>query len=453
MAVAAVSALAPARAAGPETDLALDLRLRGESFDTPLATPNRDATYDFAHLRVRLGLDAVWKRVTLHGVLQAVGSAGLPANAGFGIGPVYLAANRGDTDPGSVRLAELTLALHDERWRLVLGRQKWGDGAETGVGVPYLDGVKRRRMAERLVGNWDWVNVGRRFDGVSIAAEFEPVHLAGFALRPLAGGVNYRDAFEPLDDVEIYGATLTGRYGEWIPKAELRLFGIHYEDDRPGARTAAGGELSITTLGVSLLAGTEDRDLLLWVALQDGDWGPSDHRALAFIVEAGRRFPSAPGKPAVRIGLAQAGGDGGGTEHGTFFNLLPTNHKFYGSMDYSAFQNLRDLYAEAGFRLSEKVELQAALHAFSLVERSDAWYGGSGAFNDAALGFAARRPAGGFASSELGSELDLELAWKAGKRLTLAAGGGFFAGGDAAEQALPVDDDGSWTYLQLSWKN
>jgi hypothetical protein len=442
-------------AAGPQIDVPIHLRVRWETWGSPSGNPDLETDFDYWKLRARVGLDLEWEHWTLHGVLQGAAGFGLPENGAFGIGPVYVGANDGDTDPSQVGVAEASVGYRSERFRMTLGRQGWKDGLEILTGVPHLDQVKKTRLSERLVGNWDWVNVGRRYDGFSFGVDFDSSDLSGFALRPLAGGVNYIDAFESLDDLNVYGLTLTGRYGKWISGAELRLFGLLYDDGRPGAVAVAGGDIQITTLGASLLLGGERRDLMLWTAFQRGDWGPVDQEGWAFIVEGGYAFPDAIASPGIRLGIAQAsGGELGGDSHSTFFNLLPTNHKFYGSIDFSAFSNLQDIYALVLLKPGAKTNLRIGLHTFALDDTSDAWYGGSGAFDEQRLGYVARRPAGGgsFSSDSLGNEIDIQANWSFKHGLGLGAGLAFFNGGSAAREILSVDDNGTWGWIQFSWK-
>lgn len=442
-----------ALAATPEIKPIFDLRLRWEGFDTPARTAAADQTYDFALGRFRLGLDASWTHWTLHGMVQAAAAAGLPESGAFAAGPVYFSANDGDTDPAGIGIAELSAIYNNAGFRAVLGRQAFVDGFETPTGVGHLDAVKRRRLSDRLVGTFEWTNVGRRFDGASLGWDAGGAHLAGFALRPLAGAFDHEDAFEQLDDVSAYGLTLTGEHGAWIPGTEVRLFAVQYEDSRPVARRQAGGDLSLTTAGASFLAGNDVWDLLLWGALQRGDWGAAGQEAWGYLFDIGRRFPALPGKPSLHLALEQSSGDEPGGDHETFFNLLPTNHKFYGSMDYFAFSNLRDLYAEALFTAGERLRGRFAVHDFSLTETTDAWYGGSGAFEEESFGYLVRIPPGGrYPSKDVGREADLELTFTLPRGFGLGVGGGYFWGGDAAEAFLPAESDGSWTYVELTWK-
>lgn len=452
LAAALVAALVAPPAAAVEWRTGIEARLRGELWQTPEARASQEESYELALARVRLSLDAVEGDWTFHGVLQGAAVAGLPDDGAFGIGPAYLGANGRDTSPSQLGVAELSAAWKSGPWTVVLGRQGWADGMETTTGLPALDEVKRARLAERLIGNWDWVNVGRRFDGASARLDGGALHGTAFLFRPLAGGIDHDDAFERFDDLDVAGAVLTAERGAWLPATEVRLFATRYDDGRRGAVTAAGGDVDLATLGASLLAGDAGRDVLAWLAWQGGDWGPADHRAWAGIVEAGWR-PAAAWQPHLRIGIAQASGDDGpGGDHESFFNLLPTNHKWYGEMDTSAFSNLRNVYLDASGRRGAWT-LRAGLHGFWLVDRGDAWYGGSGAFDERSLGYAARRPPGGrFPDAHVGWELDLGVSRPLAAGWSAAAGAAAFRGGEAARAVLPADDDGWWGYLQLAWR-
>lgn len=435
-----------------DVDWTIQLRGRFESNEAPSGNATHDQDFDFSHLRARVGFDYKGQHWSAHAVAQGAGSFSLPENGSFGIGTVYFNVN-GESDPSSVGLVEFDVSYTTDSFFAKLGRQKSSEGTEIKTGVAYLDGVKKRRMGERLIGNWDWVNVGRRYDGLSLGLTGKSLHFAAFAFEPLQGGVNYDDAFENFDgDLKVFGATLTGRYGHSLKNSEWRVFGIQYDDDRLPAVLTAGAPIEITTLGASYLLGNDLGDLLLWYAVQSGDWGTVDQDASAYIVEVGRKFSTGSFQVLARVGLAEASGDGtAGGDHESFFNLLPTNHKWYGAIDFSAFSNLRDLYADAVLSQG-KLTLTVGFHQFDLVEESDAWYGGSGAFNLGALGYAARRPSGGvFASSDLGSELDLGVSWKFKGGLKLNGGVSFFEGGDAAKEILTVDADGMWSFVQMSW--
>jgi hypothetical protein len=431
-----------------------EVRARWELFDTPLPRADRDSSYDFGLLRARAGARIVFSpELELKGLLQGAATTALPTDAAFGSGPTYLATNGGDREPSHLGLAELALTWKRERFSLIAGRQGFAEGLEALPGVPLLDGVAQRRLGERLVGSFDFPNVGRRYDGLRLKlAPAQSAKLELYALRALTGGFNYDDAFEPLD-VDVAGFGLASTHGAWLPKTSLRLFGIAYRDERDVARAATGGDVEALTFGASALAGTESWDLLGWLALQRGDFGSADLEAWAAMVEIGRRFAGVRGAPSLHLAWERASGGGAPGEREAFFNLLPTNHKFYGSFDTSAFSNLSDLYLEARWAPAKGWTTGAALHDFRLVDRGDAWYAGSGAFSDRELGYVARRPASGrFASSSIGRELDVVVIRALPRGFEAKVEAAWFDGGAAAEEVLPVEQDGGWISFELTWK-
>lgn len=445
---------APALAAAPTWQPLFEARARWEWLDTPVARADQDEAYDFGLLRVRAGGEVAWaERFRVRFVVQGATTTELPEAAALGGGQVYFATNGGDRTPSQAGLAELAFVWSEPGFRLTAGRQGRVDGAEPATGVAHLDWVKRRRVGERLVGNLDFPNVGRRYDGATLSIDLgEAAVLDAYALRPLAGAFHYDDAFERLD-VDLYGATATARYGRWLGAAEARVFALGYRDVRPVAKAAAGGAIELTTVGGSVLAGNERWDLLGWVALQRGDWGSRDQRSWAALVEGGRRFAAVAGAPSLHFGYERASGGAATGDRGTFFNLLPTNHKFYGAMDYFAFSNLRDLFVEARWNATPKLSLVAAAHDFALVDERDAWYAGSGPMSDRELGYAARRPPSGrFASKSLGRELDVAATLALPRRCELKLEAGLFAGRAALREVMPRDQDGHWVALELTWK-
>lgn len=448
------AAVAAEAETGPVWKPLFEVRLRGELFETPTASATRDPSYALGLVRVRAGGDLTWReKFTLHGVLQGATTTTLPDNAAFGGGQTYFNTNAGDRTPYQVDVAELAFVYRSKNLTLVAGRQGFVEGAGPATGVAQLDFVRTRRLAERLVGNLDFSNVGRRFDGLTASAALEGAgHLELFALRPLAGAFNYEQAFEELD-IDIYGASWASPHGGWLPRSTIRLFAQSYEDRREIAATSTGGEIALHSYGGSILVGDKSWNLALWGTLQSGDYGRRGHSASAVIADAGYRWLGAGGEPSLHLVWERA--SGGGTEgaNENFWNLLPTNHKFYGALDYTAFSNLSDLYLEGRWSPLKELALSVALHEFRLVDRDGPWVGGSGAFSDRELGYQLRRPASGpFVSSAIGRELDLTATWSLPRKQQLKFEGGLFRGGDAASEVLAVEEDGSWASLEWTFK-
>lgn len=447
-------AAAQTLAAGPVWKPVVDLRSRGELFETPAASATADRNYGLVIGRVRGGLEISWSdRVTLRGVAQAAAIGALPDDAVFGAGLAAYATNGGDRSPEQLGLAELVLGWKSDRFSLGVGRQAFADGAGPSTGIAHLDAVRSRRLAERLVGNLEFSNVARRFDGVTFSTVPGAIGtFEGFALSPLGGALNYGQAFDRLD-IEVFGLAWSSAHGQLVPGASIRCFAQRYQDDRPVARRSTGGDLRIETFGASALAGDAVWNVLAWGAVQRGDYGARDHAAWAWVLDVGRRFPGVPGEPALHFGWERASGGGGGGENGNFWNVLPTNHKFYGALDYFALSNLNDLFLELRWSPSKPVKIGVALHDFRLVDRSGPWVGGSGPFSDRELGYTARRPPSGrYASSRLGRELDGSVSWTLPRGFVIQVEGGLFRGDDAAAQVLSASADGRWAALEVSYR-
>ncbi len=429
-----------------------DLRLRWEDFATPAAAPADRRKYDLTSARLRLNLEFERGSWRIHAAVQGALARTLPEDAVFGAGRSYYVASGGEAEPETADLLELSVSLRTPRFRITAGRQAFGEGFETGTGLDRLDAVKRTRLAERLVGNWEWVNVARRFDGASLAVDRASWNLSGFAHRLLSGGVNYATPLERLDKVHVVGATWTFKRGTLLERTELRIFDVGYRDERDSVVALAGGNLSLHTFGLSLLGGDDANDWLVWAAAQRGSWGVDPQRAWAAFAEYGHQWQSAVARPWLRCGAARASGDPDprSGERRTFFNVVPTNHKWYGAMDFVAFSNLTTLYAHLLVFPAPRLQLELGVHHFRLTEQHDAWVLGSGPFDNASLGY--QRRANASASDRLGHEVDLIATYALTQAGSVEVGGGRFLGGAVVRSSLPDHADGSWLYAQLVWK-
>jgi hypothetical protein len=321
-----------------------------------------------------------------------------------------------------------------------------------------FDWVKRTRLAERLIGTWDWVNVGRRFDGATVAVNEEAWHLYGFGARILQGGVDYQNAFDQLDGVDTFGAVVTSKRGGWAGSSEIRVFDILYKDSRPSTQALLGDRLTVNAIGASLIGvyptDSGAWDLMLWGAFEHGDYGAQSQKATAIIAEGGYGWPAVKGSPWIRGGVARSSGDDdpGDSKHGTFFNMAPTNHKWYGSQDFSAFQNLTNFYGQFQVKPHPKWSLLLDAHLFRLTDTADAWYGGSGPANNQAFGYAARRPADGSQlPADIGTEIDLTANWNVRPKLGVQLALSYFGGGDAPKSLFAVRDSSTWFSAQVVW--
>ena len=436
----------------------LDLRWRQEVLDTLSANRALDHTYSYGNLRERFGVDATYNWLTFHVLAQAADSYNVPNDASFGPGASYYSLSRNDTAPSMVGLAELSLtAKPTTAMTATIGRQVFKDGAEPPTGNARLDALQENRIAERLIGPWEWVNVARRFDGASAAYNATTWDASAFGARILQGGLAYADAFAPLDGVQTAGGAIAAKPGTLLPNTSVRLFDIGYRDYRPVIDTTLGDRLYINTVGADLVGvyplGPGMLDGLLWGAYQSGRYGTKTQSAEAFLLEGGYGLPHAAWAPWLRVGVdyASGGTPNDANTHTTFVNLAPTNHKFYGIQDLNSFQNLTDYFVQLMLQPVAKVKLDLQDHAFRLSNDRDTWYAGSGPAADSANGITAR-PGAGTLGVNIGNEVDLVATWTPIKRVNIQAGYSHFEGGAAARAVYPVKSVTNFFYAQTSFK-
>lgn len=426
-----------------------------------------EGDYDFYSLRVRPYLRYPGNVVTFFFQFQYAGGFDLPDKGLSGPGAGYFSLSTPDKNPQATDVLEFYTEARDlvaKGLGFRVGRQGIREGVEVLYKDAAFDWLKKARLSERLVGTWDWPNVGRRFDGASVFFDGGAVFVDAYVSKVLAGGTEYGGALSPLDDVDVLGGSVTVKKDALLKGTEMRVFEIFYHDDREVTRAIAAGSLDIHTAGASLVGlypgpGRGLADLLLWGCYQWGDWGAADQTAYAALAEAGYQLPEAAGKPWLRAGVAHGSGDPrpAAGAHKTFFNLLPTNHKYYGYMDTAALSNLLSAYLQLLVRPVEKLSLQADGHFFWLSEKEDSWYAGSGAPAQRSFGFAGGydrstgrtvRLAGG--KRFLGSELDLTGTYAISGHVEAQAGYSHFFGDEAAAAVFPEKDDADWFFLQTT---
>lgn len=419
-----------------------------------------DRTYDFFFVRGRGFVDFSWDKFTLHFMGQGVQAFNLPRNAAFGLGPLYFTAGDDDTNPGNLQIVEAYLQVKDiQGFYLRGGRIGYNEGAQVLYpDDPKLNWLIQARLSERLIGNWDWPIVGRRYDGGTLGYANNIFDFNLFGANVTFGGFDVDDGlWKDLDTVVVTGGAFTLKKDILLPKTQFRLFNYFYFDDRTPARELAGNDLEINTTGVSMVgaydAGPGQLDLLLWFALQLGKFGDSDQRAFAFIAEAGYQFLDVPWKPWLRAGIAYASGDGNpeDSDNGTFFNMVPTNHKWYGYTDSFAFMNLINPNFHLSFIPHNMLRLLIDVNLFYLASDDEVWISGSGPFNDDVFGYTFRTPLpGNDRERDMGAEAGFTLSIKPVDYLSFEVGYYHFFGGKGVRVVFDGEDQLDWFYAQTT---
>lgn len=456
-------------------DLTFDFRYRYEYWQAFAAQSS-----DFNALRTRFGLDYRYAeafRLFVQGQQASVlGLEDLTRASGEAF--LYRAA-AGTSDPTTFKLSQLFAEARGGHgsWAR-LGRQylhtrparlrERAEEAQAKASEPpeavSWKFVERERLSRRLLGSVDWSHAARAYDGASAGVTLADQHLLqAYVYQPTTGVYDLTGGYEFQSGVIVGGLDWKALRGAWLENTEVGAFFIGYSDDRDAA-TVAGleGDIEVYTLGASWLGvypmGPGQFDVLAFGAFQFGDYvdtGPSsgmknrNQLAGAFIAEVGYRFPALWASPWVRVGFNYASGDGNldDDDRSTFFNLLPSNHSYYGYADQLALQNLLDLLVQVKIVPSERIHLEFTYHRFWLDESADFRWSGTGAFDRTSLGYL-RNPSNG--SEDVGHEFDLVILAPLEDGVTVSAGYSAMLGGEVF--ALRADSNLDFAYVEMAFE-
>ena len=389
---------------------------------------------------------------------------GLPANAAGGLGANYAAANPGRQNTAMVFPKQLYVRLHNfgHGQALRVGRFEFLDGSEVTPKNATLAAVKRDRVAQRLIGNFGFSDVGRSFDGLHYTYTKPSDNLTFIA------AVTTRGVFQ----VDGWGWNRAGfGYGSWTHEwgkgrhaADTRLFVIEYDDWRHVLKTdnralaARRGDfenIRIDTFGAHTLHAVETGagtvDVLLWGAVQTGRWGVERQRAGAVDVEGGIQPKVLPKiRPWLRGGYYWGSGDGNPNDrtHGTFFQILPTPRP-YARFPFFNMMNTEDAFGMLILRPHAKVTVSSEFHSLRLSDANDLWYSGGGVFQPWTFGYAGRSTSG---RRSLGNLYDTSVEYRVNRKLALTGYFGYTQGLAALQQTYPLGKDGRLGYLEALFR-
>jgi hypothetical protein len=315
---------------------------------------------------------------------------------------------------------------------------------------------------ERLVGAFDWNNLGRVFDAAKLRFENDTLWADAFAGRVVLANDG---EFNVANDYDWFSGVYASSQ-KLVPKQETQLYFLARNTD-PQSPTAtagspqAGGPTArdIYTAGLrvkSLPGQFGGWDYGAELAGQFGDFYDSsrtrglDHQAFAAHAAGGYSWKDAWGTP--RLGLeynfASGDGDSADDDHGTFENLFPTNHKFYGFMDFVSWQNIHNVRLTSAIQPVKNLTVSLDYHLFWLADTSDYFYSVSGAPRNTG-GYGIRPSNDHFA----GSELDLIATYQVRNFGVAQLGYGHFFRGDYVKGSLAAtgSKDADWFYAQLTF--
>jgi hypothetical protein len=324
---------------------------------------------------------------------------------------------------------------------------------------------------ERLVGAFGWNNIGRVFDAAKLRWQnqwFCADAFASHVVIPVDGEFNEDNDEEYLSG--LYATTTR------IPKTLLEAYflsrnaspkAIAVEDSPQFSQPSARDIYTVGGRVKSKPGELGKWDYQLEGAYQFGNFrdlrlGASstrlDQDAFMVVIQAGYTFTNLWGTPRLGAEYAFASGDSNPTDgkHETFDNLFPTNHKFYGYMDFVSLQNIHDVQGILQIKPHPRVTMALEGHGFWLADTHDNFYTVAGA----PRGGIATTPTGNTYginpnySSFVGTELDFVTGVALTRFAQLEVGYGHFFVGDYISQSLSSpavgSKDADYVYLQAT---
>jgi hypothetical protein len=229
-----------------------------------------------------------------------------------------------------------------------------------------------------------------------------------------------------------------------FPKAttKLELYGLALnQNNRPAVATvgAIGVDADTYTIGARFSTNPKPWDLDVEADYQLGQSGTGDISAWSFAIEGGYTLIDCPLKPRAYLGFDIASGDDDPTnpDKGTFNQLFPLGHAYFGYIDVIGRQNIIDVHPGVEVTLAEnaswakKISLRGDYHLFWRQDKADGVYNAAGGL---------LRGAAGNGETFIGSEFDLLLNWQIDRHISAYLGYSHFFAGDFLQQTGPSDD-------------
>ena len=337
---------------------------------------------------------------------------------------------------------ELDVPLAEQlRMEVKVGRQQMAFGRERLIGVSYWTNAERNYDAARAT----FISPHNTLD----VFYFRPVQVEKYTWDNNDGRTNFSAIY---DTMALPGVFETA-------KTTLSLYGFALNTNHVSkyADFAGTGSENRYTIGSELSARPGDWDLDLEVDYQLGNFAdPTIGRnqsigAFSIATEEGYTFKGMGMTPHLFVGFDLATGDHNPNNGhlGTFNQLFPTAHNFFGYMDYIGRQNIVqvhpgvDLTLAKHKRYAQNVILRTEYHQLWRESVRDAVYDASGAV---------LRPGTASRSRSIGGELDLLINWQIDQHLSAYGGySHFFAGTFIHDTGPSYDSDFFYTAVNYAF--
>jgi len=312
-----------------------------------------------------------------------------------------------------------------------------GHGA---VGAADVGGwVGRRELLfgkQRLVGPLDWANVRRTFEGGGGWVKGCNGRIDAFWVQPVVVEADEGDeADDRVDFAGVHYVNTSRKDRTW----EAYAYGLDKDVATWLGRTADETRLTVGGLCTGPICGT-CLDYDAEAAYQTGTFGDADISAWMATAELGWK-PGGCGSLRFALGADYASGDDGpGGDLGTFHQLFPTGHLWFGWADLVGRQNVFAARLTATAKPTEKLFLRLDAHQFWRASTDDAVYNAGGGV---------LRAAGTSDEREVATEFDLQAKLTVDRHLEVEAGASYVLAGKFLEATGP-DEDVTFFYVQVT---
>lgn len=296
--------------------------------------------------------------------------------------------------------------------------------------------------SQRLISPLDWANTRRTFEGIKGFYRGEKLNVDAFWVKPVTISPSHFDAADANRQFAGMWATYFPKQGQAIDLYYLFLEN-HFQQAAKLPPDGRGG-FNINTFGARYVGDYEKK--LLWDfegMWQFGEFINQSDSAGAGTAGLGYHVGQVPLEPTFWVYFDHAAGDQSGGVGGTFNQLFPFGHYYFGFIDDVGRMNINDFNLHLYLYPTNWIVFNAQGHFFYLDSGRDALYN--------AAGTPIRRSAKGNAGVHVGDELDLLMNFHLSQHSDILIGySKLFAGEFIRKTGSSLSPE--LTYVQYSFK-
>jgi hypothetical protein len=299
--------------------------------------------------------------------------------------------------------------------------------------------------SQRLISPLDWANTRRTFEGGRLFYRGDKWDVDAFVVSPVVPTVNH--FFSSINANEVF----SGAWATYRPKAGQALDAYYLNlDNTSGTPVTLGlpaGPYNVNTVGGRWVGDANNWTWDVEGDLQFGDFQQRHILAKAFSAGAGYRFADLPMTPQLWAYYDYASGDpdpsNAHATYGTFNQLFPFGHYYFGFLDLVGRQNINDVNFQVSLFPTKWITTYLQYHVFRLDSAKDALYN--------AAGTPIRRDPTGAAGNDVGDELDYVINFHIDKHQDVLFGYSHLFAGQFIRQTGNGRSP-ELTYLQYSFR-